>query len=78
MIARYNCDEACVCLAYECVYHSQLSMMMSFDVIAFIVQHVMTQNPACSSHRQCSVAAGFFFVFFVPFVFGAGSLDADV
>ena len=42
--------------------HIQLSMMLSFDVIAFIVQHVMTQNPACSSHRQCSVVAGFFFL----------------
>ena len=42
------------------MYHIQLSMMLSFDVIAFIVQHVMTQNPACSSHRQCSVAPGFF------------------
>ena len=61
------------------MYHIQLSMMLSFDVIAFIVQHVMTQNPACSSHRQCSVAAGFFFVYVLcPCVFGAGSLDADV
>lgn len=60
------------------MYHIQLSMMLSFDVIAFIVQHVMTQNPACSSHRQCSVAAGFFLYFLCPCVFGAGSLDADV
>ena len=53
------------------MYHIQLSMMLSFDVIAFIVQQ-------CSSHRQCSVAAGFFLYFLCPCVFGAGSLDADV
>ena len=44
--------------------HTQLCMLLSFDVIAFIVQHVMTQHPACSSHRHCSFVAGCFFVFF--------------